>query len=459
MARTYSFVKRSTFNVSARELFAWHARPGAFQRLQPPWESVEVLAQTPGLQVGAGVTIRVRIGPVPQRLRAVHTGYEEGVFFRDEQVEGPFARWVHTHRFIDEGPRRSVLEDEVEYVLPLGGLGSVFGAGLARRRLESMFAYRHALTRMDLERHAAFADRPRLTVAVTGSTGLLGSALGPFLTTGGHAVKRLVRRPGTSPDEVAWNPAQGILDAASLDGVDAVVNLAGAPVASRWTPAHKAEIHDSRVKGTRLLCETLAKLPRKPKVLVNASAVGFYGDGGDAVLTEQSPPGEGFLADVCRAWEAATAPARDAGIRVVLLRIGMVLSPRGGALAALLPLFKAGAGGKLGSGRQWTPWIALEDVVGALYFALLTDTLEGPVNAVSPQPLTNAAFSKALGHALHRPAFLPAPSPALKLVLGGALAEEVLLGGQRLKPEALLRHGFPFLQPDLPEALRFMLGA
>lgn len=457
MGRTQKFVKRSTFNVSARALFDWHARPGAFERLGPPWEDTRLLERSGGLEVGARTVVRVKVGPVSRVWSSVHTAYEDGALFRDEQQEGPFARWVHTHRFLPEGPSRSVLEDEVEYELPLGALGSAFGSGTARERLRRLFDYRHAITAADLERHARFAGRERLKVAVTGASGLVGSALVPFLTTGGHEVLRLVRRPAGGPDELAWNPAAGSLDAARLEDVDAVVNLAGAPIAGRWTAARKKEIRDSRVEGTRLLCEALAKLARKPKVLVNASAIGFYGDRGGEPLTEASPPGEGFLADVCREWEAATLPATEAGIRVVVMRIGMVLSPKGGALAALLPPFLAGAGGPIGNGQQYTSWISAEDLVGAIHFALFEDTLRGPVNAVAPVAIPNREFSRALGRVLHRPSFMPLPAPVVRALMG-EMGKELLLSGQRVEPAALGAAGFPFLHAAVDDALRFMLG-
>ncbi|WP_224241598.1 TIGR01777 family oxidoreductase [Hyalangium gracile] len=459
MGKSLMFDARSRMPVPASELFSWHAREGAFERLTPPWETTEVLERSgDGIQEGARVVVRIRIGPVAQRWEARHTKYIEGSLFQDEQVSGPFASWVHTHRVWPEPPDSSVLEDEVVYAPPLGAAGRAFGGGMIRRRLERMFAYRHALTREDLRRHAAFAGQGPLTVAVTGATGLVGGALVPFLTTGGHQVRRLVRgRPNAARGDVAWNPAKGELDVAALEGVDAVVHLAGENVAQRWTPQAKETILRSRTDGTRVLCEGLARLQKKPRVLVCLTGIGFYGNRQDEVVTEVSPPGEGFLATVCRAWEAATAPAEEAGIRVVHLRTGVVLDARGGALAKMAPAFRMGGGGPLGSGRQWMSWISLEDVVGLTHFALFTPELRGPVNAVSPQPVRQGDFARTLGRVLSRPAVFPLPAVAVR-TLFGEMGQETVLEGAHVRPEAAERQGFHFMLPELESALRFTLG-
>jgi hypothetical protein len=458
MGKSLVFSARSRMPVEATELFAWHAREGAFERLTPPWERVEVVERAgDGIREGARMVVRLHVGPVAQRWEARHTKYIEGSLFQDEQVSGPFSRWVHTHRMWPEPPT-SVLEDEVVYAPPLGAAGRALGGGMIRGRLEPMFAYRHAVTREDLRRHAAFAGQGPLTVAVTGATGLVGSALTPFLSTGGHRVRRLVRgRSDAGRGDVAWNPDRGELDASALEGVDAVVHLAGANVGQRWTPEAREAIHGSRTKGTRLLSEALARMQRKPRVLVSASAIGFYGDRGDEVLTEASAPGEGFLARVCRDWEASTAPAEEAGIRVVHLRIGVVLDPRGGALSQLVPAFQLGGGGRVGSGRQWMSWVSLEDVLGLIHFALFTPGLRGPVNAVAPQAVRQEELARTLGRVLSRPAVLPLPGAVVR-ALFGEMGQEVLLAGAHVRPEVAERHGFPFCQPALEPALRFTLG-
>jgi uncharacterized protein (TIGR01777 family) len=298
-----------------------------------------------------------------------------------------------------------------------------------------------------------------MNVLVTGASGLVGSALVPFLTTGGHRVTRLVRlqlRPAAA--EIQWDPEGGIRDAARLEGFDAVVHLAGENIASgRWTAERKARIRDSRVKGTKTLCDALARLSQPPKVLASASATGYYGDSGDTPLWEQSAPGTGFLADVCRAWEEATAPAVQKGIRVVRLRIGLVLSPTGGALAKMLFPFKLGLGGVVGTGKQYMSWIALDDVVGAIHHALLTEELQGPVNVVTPYPVTNSEFTKTLGRVLKRPTIFPLPAFAAHLAFG-EMADELLLAGSRVEPKRLLATQYTFRFPELEGALRHLLG-
>ena len=276
----------------------------------------------------------------------------------------------------------------------------------------------------------------------------------PFLTTGGHTVRTIGRGAGS---DVRWDPTRGQLDAAGIDGVDAVIHLAGSSVAERWTAKHRAGILESRVKGTRLVAETMARMPRKPEVLVCASGIGIYGSRGDEVLDETSSFGDDFLAEVGRQWEAATAPARDAGIRVVLARTGIVLNPAGGALAKMLLPFQLGAGGRLGAGTQWMSWISREDYVGAVHHALQTPSVEGPMNVVAPEPVTNATFTGTLGRILRRPTLAAVPTFALRAMFG-EMADGTVLASQRVRPTVLERSGFRFLHPTLSSALRFELG-
>lgn len=300
-----------------------------------------------------------------------------------------------------------------------------------------------------------------MRVAITGSTGLVGSEVVTVLSGAGHEVVRLVRRvPSTEEKAVLrWDPGTGDVDAAGLEGFDAVLHLAGENVGSgRWTAARKAAIRDSRVNGTRLLCDALAGLARPPKTLVCASAVGYYGDRGEEPLTEESPPGTGFLPEVCREWEAASGPAARKGIRVVLLRIGMVLSPNGGALSRMLPLFRAGLGGVIGGGRQYVSWVSLDDLAGIVLHALAREDLRGPVNAVAPRPVTNREFTGELGKALSRPTPLPVPAFALRLAVGREMADDLLLASARVLPRRLEETGYPFRHSAIREALRDLLG-
>lgn len=292
---------------------------------------------------------------------------------------------------------------------------------------------------------------PGMRIAISGVSGFVGSAVAADLRGAGHDVVPLVRGDN-------WQPDTGALDAAALGRIDAVLHLAGENVAGgRWTDARKRRIADSRGPVTERLCRALAALPQPPRVLVAASATGIYGDRGDAELDERSPGGDGFLADVARAWEAGTAPARAAGMRVVNLRIGMVLDPAGGALRRMLPPFRLGIGGRLGSGRQWVSWITRRDLVRAIRFALERDELRGPVLAVAPEPVRNAAFTQALARALRRPAFLPVPAFALR-VLFGEMADALLLASQRCRPQELCQAGFRFEHPAIGPALQQLLA-
>lgn len=296
-----------------------------------------------------------------------------------------------------------------------------------------------------------------MKILVTGSTGLVGSALIPKLKSEGHQIVRLVRSEPKDASEVLWNPEQGTINAAELEGLNAVVHLAGENLAEgRWTEEKKTRIRESRIKGTKLLSETLAQLSAKPEVLVSASAVGFYGSRGDEVLTEQSASGSDFLAEVCREWELATQAAAQAGIRVVNLRFGVIFSKAGGALKKMLMPFRLGVGGKLGSGRQYLSWIAIDDAVGAIAHALTNDSLRGPVNVVAPQAVTNYEFTKTLGRVLSRPTLFPVPAFAARLAFG-EMADETLLSSQRVEPTRLKESAYIFKYPELEGALRHIL--
>jgi uncharacterized protein len=297
-----------------------------------------------------------------------------------------------------------------------------------------------------------------MKLVVTGSHGLIGTALVPALEGAGHTMVRLVRGSAMT-GEVRWDPAAGVLDPTLLEGVDGAINLAGEGIAEkRWTQEQKLRILDSRVNSTDLLARGLAQLDPKPTVLVSGSAIGFYGDRGDEELTEESSGGTGFLAELVRKWEAATAPAQEAGIRVVFVRTGIVLSARGGALKKQLPLFKFGVGGRLGSGRQYQSWISIDDQIGAILHALSADRISGPVNLTAPMPVTNREFTATLGRVLGRPTLLPVPRFALSLALGGQLATEVLLASQRVLPATLQATDYQFRHPGLEAALRAALG-
>jgi uncharacterized protein len=296
-----------------------------------------------------------------------------------------------------------------------------------------------------------------MKLLVTGSGGLIGSELLPSLTGAGHEVLKLVRRPSGGPGEVRWDPDRGYVEALALTGVQGAIHLAGENIgARRWSQRHRMRVRESRRRGTLLLAKALSGLPEPPLVMISASAVGYYGNRGDKLLTEDDEPGNGFLPEVCREWEAATWASAGVGMRVVCLRFGMVLAKRGGALARMLPAFRCGLGGPFGNGHQYWSWITIEDVIGIVVRAISDSELFGPVNAVTPNPVTNAEFSRTLAGVLHRPAFLPVPAAVLRLALGD-MADELLLASARVHPSRLLALGYEFIHPDLEGALRSLL--
>jgi uncharacterized protein (TIGR01777 family) len=470
MAAVSEVLARSRLPHPVPEVFAWHERPGAFERLAPPWDVPRVLERRGTIRDGDRLTLEIGVGPVPVRWTLEHFGFRAGERFGDRQVHGPFASWAHEHRFMaapaDQDPGAAgaspggacLIEDHVTFAVPGGTIGRAVGEGRIVRRLATLFAHRRAQLAADLARHARVRGRGPLTVAVTGASGFIGRPLCAFLATGGHRVLRLVRRPARGEDEITWDPDAGHLDGVRLDGVDAVVHLAGENVAGgRWTEARKRAIRQSRVQGTELLARTLAGLARPPRVLVSASGVGIYDQRSTETLDETAAPASGFLPEVVEAWEHAARPAAERGVRVVHPRFGLILSPEGGALARLLPAFRAGLGGPVGPGTQGMSWIALDDVIGAIHHALFDDGLAGPCNVVGPAPVDNAEFAETLADVLGRPAALPVPSAAIKAAFG-EMGATLLLTGARVRPARLLATGFSFRFSSLRDALAAMLG-
>jgi uncharacterized protein (TIGR01777 family) len=443
------------------DVFGWHARPGALTRLTPAWAGSVVEESSPPLRDGTRSRLRIAVpgsyGLASVPWTAEHHGYVPDREFRDRMVRGPLASWEHRHRFDDDGNGGTVVTDTIQYAALPGRrqFGDRFMASTLARQFEARS--RRLLT--DLEFHARYSSRP-LTVAVTGASGTIGSQLAALLSTGGHTVLRLVRRPARTPGEISWDPRTGELDAAALRGVDVVVNLAGRSIGGRLTDRAKEEIHDSRVRGTRLLVRAIAELGEDaPAALVSASAIGYYGaDTHGETVTEKSSPGDDFLARVCVAWEEAAQEAQASGTRVVVVRTGIVQTPAGGALKAQLPLFLAGLGGRLGSGTQWLSWISLDDVVGLFAHAVLSPALHGPVNAVAPMPVTGGDYARTLGKVLGRPALLPTPGFGPKLVLGSEGAQLMALADQKVSADRAIDRGYRFRHPDLGSALREELG-
>lgn len=459
-----SFVRETHLPTSADDAFAWHERPGAFERLLPPWDTVHVHSMRGGIQPGARAEIDVRLAPLLwKRWVAEHRDYQPGRLFRDVQISGPFASWDHRHIFEPAGPSTCLLRDQIDYQLPMGVIGKALGSTLARRKLARIFAYRHAVTREDLAHHARLADRPRMRVLVSGSSGVIGRTTCALLSTGGHTVARLVRPPrvpsAPGDSEILWDPSRATVDAAAIErfAPDAVLHLAGESIAGRWTAHRMHRLRTSRIASTDLLARTLAALPHPPTVFLCASGTSIYGNRADEPLDESGTPGSGFLASLAQEWEAAAIPAARAGMRIVHLRIGWVLTPRGGALAQMLPFFNLGLGGRVGSGRQFISWISIDDCAAAIDHALLTPTLRGPVNLVAPNPVRNVEFTRTLGHLLRRPTIAHCPAWLARRVFG-QLADESVLSGQRVRPRVLDESGFVFRHTDLRAALAHVLG-
>lgn len=425
------------------EVFAWYARPGAVVRLTPPWMPVRVVQEAADLADGTAV-----LGfPLGLRWVARHRGARPPERFVDVLESAPLnwvVRWRHTHDFEAVTPETTRVIDRIDSNVPA-------------MLLRSMVAYRHRQFVADLAalHRAAEAGMRPMTVAMTGSHGTIGTALGALLTTSGHRVIRLVRGQASGPDERVWDvdaPAPTL-----LEGVDAVVHLAGASIAGRFTAEHRRAVRDSRIGPTTALARLAAQTGLR--AFVSASAIGYYGpDRGDEQLSESAGRGEGFLAELVEDWENATRPAADGGVRVVTVRTGLVQTPAGGILRLQYPLFAAGLGGPLGSGRQWQSWIGIDDLADIYHRALYDDTLTGPVNAVAPTPVRNEDYTRTLARVLHRPALLRVPALAPRLLLGQEGTDEFALASQRVVPARLTDLNHTFRYADLDAALRHLLG-
>lgn len=461
---------------------AWHQRPGALTRLSPEWAQAVVSESYPPLEPGTRAHLKTSVpgtaGTVRMPFVSEHDAGPVPGSFVDRMVKGPLAAWTHTHTFADpdagtgsqaDASQACVIHDRIEYqILPerLRGAGQ-FTAAFTQKAMESTLAKTFADRTRRLKANLDFQDRldslaggrPQ-KILVGGASGLVGAQVAALLSTAGHDVRRLVRGRRRRDDEVGWDPSAGTLDPSALAWADVVIHLGGASIATRFTEANKRKILESRIDSTRLLVEACAALPQedRPEALICASAIGAYGtDRGDAPLSEADSFGSGFLADVCRQWEAEAARVENLGMRWVSVRTGIVLSTLGGVLKLQLPLYLAGLGGPLGSGQQWFSWVSLDDIASVYAWAALDTGMSGPVNAVAPEPVRQKEFARQLGRALHRPAVLPVPSFGPGLLLGRDGAQELALANQRVVPEALETSEFPFRHRQLREALAWTL--
>jgi uncharacterized protein len=491
-------VHSSKIHAPVEDVFNWHIREGAFERLNPPWQPFSVVGRINGIKDGGLITIRIPIGPLKLRWISQHCDYVERKQFADVMLKGPFKSWKHIHLFSpSEEESFSRIQDRIEYSLPFG---SIFNRKITRHiiknRLDILFNYRYQNTKQDISDYNKYKHLGSLNILISGSTGFIGSHLTSYLSAQGHKVTHLLR--STSKSNVSgiignilnWDPAGGYIDPIIAPNTieiekeekehstknktqrgkskgscfDSVINLAGENVFGRWTKEKKNAILQSRIQSTELLCKSLASLDRPPKVLISASAIGYYGSNReDEILSEDDSTNnylshkDDFLAQVCKRWEQATTIAKEAGIRVVNIRIGVVMDPSGGILATILPVFKAGLGGKIGNGKQWISWIALDDLLSIILHIISNKHLSGPVNAVSPSPVTNADLTKMLGRILSRPSGIPVPSIVVRKVFG-EFADATLLSSARIKPTKLLEAGYEFRFPNLEFALKHSLG-
>ncbi|WP_146340268.1 TIGR01777 family oxidoreductase [Nesterenkonia sp. NBAIMH1] len=501
------FEYRSYLPFPREDVFDWYSRPGALVRLHPPFSGRVVSEPSNGLQDGSESTLGINLpgllgtsltagaGLVSAQTHlplrtwmqwdARHSDYVPGEGFSDDIVSGPISEWHHEREFADDG-EGTRLTEKVHYELPLVSRAPAALAGIADSRFEAemrrIFEYRERQTAEELAFHQALGtltsseNSPSVrVVAVSGASGMIGKHVCAILGGAGIEVRPMVRSSGatsrTSTDSsgrrtIPWDPKAQTLDPANLEDVDVVIHLAGHPLAARFTASHKRKVRASRVDGTDLIARTLARLEasdHRGRALVNGSAVGFYGATPhdrahhQEILTEDLPAGTDFLADVCRQWEKATAPARDAGVRVSMIRTGIVQTPAGGVLQQMLPLFAVGLGGPLGS-EQWQSWISIDDIASMIVHAALKPTVEGPLNGTAPHPVRAKEYAKELAAVLRRPAAVPVPGFGPKLLLGRQGAREVAMADQRASAEHVLSSGFGFRHPTLDSALRHVLG-
>ncbi|HIN79977.1 MAG TPA: TIGR01777 family protein [Planctomycetes bacterium] len=462
-----NFNKQSQIAASSSVVFDWHGMPGVLERLSPPWQSLEVIDRGEGVKEGSRVQLCARNGVFSFRWESLYRNVRPGEGFEEIQVSGPFRRWEHRHRFIGTEAGTSTLRDEIDYEFPANPFSESLLALPVGRKLDALFDHRHLISADDI---VAFAKRREsgaapLKILVTGASGLVGSALLPLLSSQGHQVLRAVRRPllpGGLGEEVRWRPESAADEISgperdAFEELDAVIHLAGENIASgRWTPHRKEQLRESRIGVTRRLCELLSSLDSPPRSFLCASAVGYYPTDRDEELDESVSPSDGFLGDLCREWEAACEKLAGGQTRVVNMRIGVVLTPAGGALKKMLTPFRLGLGGRLGNGEQSFSWISIEDLAQAILWLLAQDELSGPVNLTAPSPVSNREFTDTLGAVLNRPTLLPVPAGLLRMIFG-EMANDLLLTGARVIPARLIETDFPFRHPDLENALGQLL--
>ena len=460
------FEHSSEFSCPVDRLFEYHEQAGAINRLIPPWEPASVVASNDSLQVGSLVSVRNKIGPISQIWKAEHTQYVRNELFVDELKSGPFAKWKHEHRFAPISDSASILTDRIDFQLHGAPLSNVLKSWVDSK-LTAMFRFRHRITADDLKFSELLPTaQHQLRIGVSGSSGLIGRRTIELASVLGIEVVRSTRPQSDQPPS-RW--PRGVLSAPedqleAFENLDAWIHLGGAGIADkRWTNSYKQAIKNTRIDSTKKLVTRLSQLKSPPKALICASGVGIFGNRGDERLDEsssvaRSATGDDFLSEVAREWEAAAMKYSDRSGRVALARFGVVLHPRSGALSKMLLPFRLAAGGPMGSGKQYWPWVHIDDAASILLWLALASDRQGPVHVVAPECLSNRDFSAVLAKVLHRPSWLPAPAFALRIALG-EMADALLLASARTVPSVLLESGFPFRFPTLEGALRNVLGS
>lgn len=456
------FIKSTKIPATNKDAFDYHAREGALERLVPPWSILTVTSHEGDIRDGAISTFNVSLGLIGFKWTAVHFGHLQDRQFQDKMVKGPFQSWIHTHSFIPDEIGHCIMEDKIAYSPLFGKLGPILLNNTIQNNLNQLFHYRHRILSNDINLWKIAGRSKGQKILITGSHGLIGSSLIPLLTAAGeHKITRLARplsnHNNTNSHSIVWDPSDDKVNVKELEGFDVVVHLAGENIFGRWTDSKKQRILESRIKSTRLLCDSLIKLANPPSTLICASATGFYGNQGNEVLTEGSKPGFGFLSDVCRKWEESTETARDAGIRVVNTRFGVVLTPKGGMLQKLLALSRFGLVLRLGDENQHISWVSIEDVIGSIFYSIINSSIRGPVNVVSPNPVTNLEFSKTLARIVKSKIMLPISQKLARMMLG-ELADAMITSSALVVPNKLSSAGYRFVNPDLEDTLRLLLG-
>ena len=456
------FIHESFFEHSLEDLWKWYDSEEAFTRLTPEWEQIKAL-QLGAIANGERTIFKLKMGPIPRKWIAEHYNVQERQTFDDIMVKGVFSKWDHKRTF-SITKNGSMIRDQVEWKLPFHFLSKFTSPVTVMPRLKGMFRYRSDTVRSDLEKISLYSKNGKKRILISGSTGLIGTELCAFLSSAGHQVVRLLRKSSKLPpyanneSVIRWDDQTGEITSGSFENFDVVIHLAGAGIGDkRWSKSRKILIEKSRTIPTKMLAEKLAQCENKPEVLISSSAIGWYGNRGNEVLTEKSIPKDGFLPKICSQWEYATKPAKDSGIRVVNMRTGIIVTAKGGMLQKLLLPAKFGAFGPVGGGKQMQSWISLNDMIYSIYHLINNKKCEGAFNITSPNPINQKGFAKVLGKVLKRPAFAPLPGFVIKLLFG-EMGKELILDGQHVVPEKLLESGYEFVYPDLESCFRHTLG-